>query len=202
MIASTAYISPQTTMGQDCQIGEYVCLLGKCVLGNNVTIEPFTIIRDSCIGDNTIITSSDITECTIGQNNHIGPYARLRPHTKTMQNVKIGNFVEIKNSTLEDGVKVNHLAYVGDAYIEKYCNIGCGVIFANYNGKEKNISHVGKHCFIGSNCNVIAPVTLAKNTYICAGTTITHDTNPNDFVIGRSYTTTKPNLAKKYWEET
>ena len=201
MIAKTAYISPQTTLGEHCNIGEYVCLLGTCIIGKNVTIEPFSMIRDSVIGDNSTIISSDITSANIGAHNTVGPYARIRPHTITKDHVKIGNFVEIKNSTLASGVKVSHLAYVGDATIGKNTNIGCGVIFANYNGKEKHKTVVGDHCFIGSNANIIAPVTLANHTYICAGTTVTDNSKEHDFVIGRSRATTKSNYAQKYWEE-
>ena len=114
------------------------------------------------------------------------------------EKAKIGNFVEIKNAKIGEGSKVSHLAYVGDADIGKNCNIGCGAIFVNYNGNTKNRSIVGDDCFIGSNCNIIAPVEIKKGSYICAGTTNTINTNEYDFVIGRSRETVKPERAKKY----
>ena len=126
----------------------------------------------------------------------VGPYARLRPNSKLDDNVRVGNFCEIKNSSVGCGSKVSHLAYVGDATIGKNCNIGCGVIFANYNGRIKSKTFVDDNCFVGSNCNLIAPVVLAKNTYVCAGTTVTDSTAENDFVIGRARPTIKPNKPR------
>ena len=117
------------------------------------------------------------------------------------EKVKVGNFVEIKNATIGNGSKVSHLAYVGDAKIGKNCNIGCGAIFVNYNGKIKQVSVVGDDCFIGSNCNVIAPVKIEDKSYICAGTTITEDVNSGDFVIGRVRQVVKENRAKDYLKE-
>ena len=105
---------------------------------------------------------------------------------------------EIKNATIGKGTAASHLAYVGDADIGQYCNIGCGAIFVNYNGKDKNRTIVEDNCFIGSNCNVVAPVHIKKGSYICAGTTITIDTNEDDFVIGRSRETVKANRAHLY----
>ena len=108
---------------------------------------------------------------------------------------------EIKNAVIGKGSKVNHLAYVGDAEIGENCNIGCGAIFVNYNGKIKQKSIVKDNCFIGSNCNIIAPVVIEDNSYICAGTTVTKDVKNGDFVIGRVRQEVKENLAKKYLKE-
>ena len=110
----------------------------------------------------------------------------------------IGNFVEIKNSTLGEGTKACHLAYVGDADIGKNVNIGCGAIFVNYNGRTKSRSKVGDNCFIGSNANVIAPVEIEDNSYVCAGTTVTEKVNSDDFVIGRVRQEVKKNRAHDY----
>ena len=129
---------------------------------------------------------------------HIGPFSRLRPKSNIGQDCKIGNFVEVKNSNIGKSTKASHLAYIGDADIGEDCNIGCGAIFVNYNGKEKNRSIVGNNCFIGSNVNVIAPVNIANESYVCAGTTITVDTKEKDFVIGRCRETIKPNYVDKY----
>ena len=105
---------------------------------------------------------------------------------------------EVKNSIIEKNTKANHHAYIGDAQIGKNCNIGCGAIFVNYNGKIKQKIKVGNNCFIGSNCNIVAPVQIEDNCYICAGSTVTKNTNAYDFVIARSRETIKQNYAKKY----
>lgn len=186
------------------------------VIGNNVTIyennriEGTTIIEDGCVllPNNHIINCKIASNCRIEQSNidgakidsetNIGPYSRIRPNSIIGKNVKIGNFVEIKNSTIGDGSKASHLAYIGDAEISKNCNIGCGAIFVNYNGKAKNKIVVGENSFVGSNCNLIAPLTIAENCYICAGTTVTKDTLAEDFVIGRVKQEIKPKLANKY----
>ena len=106
--------------------------------------------------------------------------------------------MEIKNSKVGKGTKIAHLTYVGDAEIGENCNIGCGVIFVNYNGKEKNKIKIGNNVFVGSNCNLIAPLNIGDNVYICAGTTVTKDLAEGDFVIGRVREETKPNRAYKY----
>jgi bifunctional UDP-N-acetylglucosamine pyrophosphorylase/glucosamine-1-phosphate N-acetyltransferase len=157
-------------------------------IGNNCTL------KNVIIGSGTYITDSYIEDSLIGKHCKIGPFSRIRPNSNIGDNCKIGNFVEIKNSQLGEGVKAGHLAYIGDAIIGDETNIGCGVIFANYNGVNKNISIVGKNCFIGSNVNIIAPVKIKDNTYVCAGTTITENTEEGDFVIGR----VKAESKKKY----
>ena len=113
------------------------------------------------------------------------PFAHIRPNCIFGDNVKIGAFVEVKNSFIGNGTKVPHLSYVGDAEIGENVNIGCGVVFANYNGQIKQKSKIGNNVFVGCNVNIVAPVTIADDTYICAGTTVTNDTNVGDFVIGR-----------------
>ena len=158
----------------------------NCVfVGNDIEIGNNCTIIDTIVYGNTKITDSYIEETKIGNSCKIGPYSRIRPQSIIGDNCKIGNFVEIKNSELKANVKVSHLAYIGDAMIGENTNIGCGVVFANYNGKVKSISVVGDNCFIGSNCNLIAPIKLADYSYVCAGTTITENTSEGDFVIGR-----------------
>ena len=180
------------------QIYPNVILLGRVKIGKNTVVLPGSVIENSTIGDNCQIKSSYIENSTIKNNITIGPFAHIRPDSEVNSNCKIGNFVEVKNSTLGENTKASHLAYIGDAIVGKNCNIGCGAIFVNYNGKEKQKSIVGDNCFIGSNANIIAPVKLANNTYICAGTTVTTNSNPNDFIIGRARETIKPGLAEKY----
>ncbi len=170
------------------------------VIGNNVTIyennriEGNTVIKDNCI----LYPNNYIVDSVVEKGCSIGPFARLRPNSSIGENAKIGNFVEIKNSSIGKNTKISHLAYVGDAQIGENCNVGCGAIFVNYNGKTKSKTIVKNNCFIGSNCNIIAPVVIEKNSYICAGTTLTKNTRNDDFVIGRTRETFKNNLAHKY----
>lgn len=147
------------------------------------------------------VKKSVIEQSFVDEGSSIGPYSHLRPNAKIGKNCKIGNFCEIKNSTIGDGTKISHLAYVGDAEIGKNCNIGCGVIFANYNGRQKNKIIVGDNVFIGSNCNLIAPLNIESDVYICAGTTVTQNLKSGDFVIGRNYQVVKSGRAYTYLKD-
>lgn len=168
------------------------------IIDETAKIDELSKITDSKIGANVEVLSSVIEESFVDDGTKIGPFAHLRPNSKIGKNCRIGNFCEIKNSTVGDGTKVSHLAYVGDAEIGKNCNIGCGVIFVNYNGKTKQKIIIGNNVFVGSNCNLIAPLKIEDNVYICAGTTVTNNLTENDFVIGRNRETIKPNRASKY----
>ena len=192
------YIDTKVKLGKNVTIYPNNQLFGNCEIGDNVTLLPNNCIFNSKIGSGCSISCSHLEECSIGKNVSIGPYARIRPKSSIGNNCKIGNFVEIKNSSLGNGTKASHLSYIGDSSIGDNCNIGCGAIFVNYDGKTKHKTTVGNNCFIGSNCNIIAPVKISNNTYICAGTTITENSNEYDFVIGRVKPTTKPNRAKEY----
>jgi bifunctional UDP-N-acetylglucosamine pyrophosphorylase/glucosamine-1-phosphate N-acetyltransferase len=161
-------------------------------IGADIVIENNCTLKNCIVADKTTITDSYLENSLIGKNCSIGPFARMRGTNNVADNCKIGNFVELKNSQLGFGVKVAHLSYIGDAIIGDRTNIGCGVVFANYNGITKNISIVGKDCFIGSNVNIVAPVNIANNTFVCAGTTITEDTADGSFMIGRVKAEEKP----------
>lgn len=184
-ISKKCVIDKSVVLGDNIKISSNVYIYGKTVLKSGVVILPNSEISDSIIGENTVIKHSVISESKIGKNNHIGPFANIRPHTETGENVKIGSFVETKNCTIGSGSKANHLAYIGDATLGKNINVGCGVIFVNYNGKIKQHSFVEDEAFIGSNCNIIAPVKIGRKAYICAGTTVTKDVPEGSFVIGR-----------------
>jgi len=191
-------IDKSVKIGKNVVIHSNNVIKGNTVIEDNVILKENNYICDSIIGDGSIIEYSHISGAKVGREALIGPFSRIRPNTIIGDKCKIGNFVEIKNSTIGSSTKASHLAYIGDSNIGENCNIGCGVIFVNYNGKEKKRSIVGDNCFIGSNVNVIAPVKIANDSYVCAGTTITIDTNPFDFVIGRVRETVKPNYSKKY----
>ena len=194
-------IDKSVVIGNNVTIHPNNIIKGNTIIEDNVVLLPNNYIVDGIIHEGAVVEYSYIENSEVGEGSHVGPYSRLRPHAVVGKNCKVGNFVEIKNSTLGDGSKASHLAYIGDADVGKDCNIGCGVIFVNYNGKAKNRSVVGNNCFIGSNVNVIAPVNIADDSYVCAGTTITIDTEPKDFVIGRVRETIKHNYSDKYKKE-
>ena len=143
------------------------------------------------------ISQSTILESSIGDETSIGPFAYIRPGTEVGKKVKIGDFVELKNSTIGDKTKIPHLTYIGDATIGRNTNIGCGVITVNYNGKVKNRTVVGNNAFVGCNVNLIAPVEVKDNSYIAAGSTITDDVPEYSLAIARERQVIKDNWVKK-----
>ena len=169
----------------------------NCVIGEGVKVED-ACLKNCYIKKNCVILRSEVEGCEAGEGVFVGPFARIRPECVLGDGVKIGNFVEIKNSKLGDRTKVNHLAYVGDAEIGEGCNIGAGVVFVNYDGKKKHKTFVGSGCFIGSNSNLIAPLKIADKTFIACGTTVTEDSKQYDFIIGRSRAEIKPGMAERY----
>ncbi len=194
----STYIDSNVVIGENVTIYPNNYILGNTIIGDNCTIMPFNIVTDSKIGNNVKLTFSQIENSEVKDNVTIGPFAHLRPNSIINSNCKIGNFVEVKNASLGNGTKASHLSYIGDAEVGSNCNIGCGAIFVNYNGKQKQKIKVGNNCFIGSNANIIAPVNISDNTYLCAGSTLTIDTNKNDFIVARARETVKPNRADKY----
>ncbi len=183
---NTTYISPEAIIAEDVVIYPNNNIIGNTIIGSGTTIMPNCIITDSIIGENTKVTATVMEEARVGDNTTIGPFAYLRKGACVGNNCRVGDFVEIKNAILGDYSKASHLAYMGDVTIGEKCNVGCGVIFVNYDGKKKHRSTVEDNCFIGSNCNIIAPVTLREGSYIAAGTTVTDETPSDSFVIGRS----------------
>ncbi len=192
------FISKEAKIDGGVTIFPNVQIIGKCEIKKGTVVHSGSVIKDSKIGENCEIKSSYIDDSLVENDVKIGPFANIRPGSVIQSRCKIGNFVEIKNSTLKEGTKASHLAYIGDAEVGKNCNIGCGAIFVNYSGKTKSKIVVEDNCFIGSNCNLIAPVFVAKNSYICAGSTLTKSTKENDFVIARAREIIKPGRAKNY----
>ena len=192
------YIDDSVVIGNNVTIDVNNIIKGNTVIGDGVVLGPGNYINNSHICEGAHVEFSYIEESVVGAHSSVGPQSRLRPNSKIGEHCKIGNFVEIKNATIGNRTKASHLAYVGDADVGEDCNIGCGAIFVNYNGKEKKRSVIGDHCFIGSNVNVVAPVKVANYTYVCAGSTITIDTHPGDFVIARSRETIKEYYSLNY----
>lgn len=195
---NTTYISPEAQIAEDVVIYPNNNIIGNTVIGKGTVIMPNCIITDSIIGENAKVTAAVMEEARVGDNTTVGPFSYLRKGACIGNHCRIGDFVEIKNSVIGDYTKASHLAYVGDVTIGERCNVGCGVIFVNYDGKKKHRSTVEDNCFIGSNCNIIAPVTLRENSYIAAGTTVTDETPNDSFVIGRSRQIVKESKTSRY----
>lgn len=175
------------SLGQDIEIDINVILEGKNSIGSNVKIGANTQIKNSIIGDYVeILANCVIEDAVIGQGSRIGPYARLRPDSVLADDVHIGNFVEIKKSTVAAGSKINHLSYIGDATVGSKVNIGAGTITCNYDGVNKFRTTIEDGAFIGSNSQLVAPVTIGKNATIGAGSTITKDSPENQLTLSRA----------------
>jgi bifunctional UDP-N-acetylglucosamine pyrophosphorylase/glucosamine-1-phosphate N-acetyltransferase len=175
------------SLGQDIEIDINVILEGKNSIGSHVRIGANSQIKNAIIGDHVEILSNCIIEdAVIGQGSRIGPYARLRPESVLANDVHIGNFVEIKKSTVATGSKINHLSYIGDATVGSGVNIGAGTITCNYDGVNKFRTIIEDGAFIGSNSQLVAPITIGKNATIGAGSTITKDSPENQLTLGRA----------------
>lgn len=192
MLKGVTLIDPERTyIEYGAKIEEDVCIYPGSYIDKNSHIKKGAKIIDSkifnsSVGENVKITDSYIEESIIEENTTVGPNAHLRPNSHVGKNCKVGNFVEIKNSNIGDGTKMSHLAYIGDADVGKNVNIGCGVIFVNYDGKKKYRSKVSDNAFIGSNSNLVAPVNVHEYGYIAAGSTITKDVQKGQLSVERS----------------
>ena len=174
--------------------------LGKVKVGKNCRIIG-SVIEDCEIGDNVCITNSVVEKSKIKNNVSIGPFAHLRGGCEICEDVRVGNFVEIKNSIIGARTKVAHLAYIGDAELGEDVNVGCGVIFANYDGKNKYVTKVGNRVFIGSNSNLVAPLFIEDDVFIACGTTVTNNLAKDDFCIGRVRNEIKKSVENPYSEK-
>ncbi len=177
----TIYFSKDTKIGKNVTIEPYVVIGSKVKIGNNVTIKSF----------------SHLENCKIENKVEIGPYARIRPGTTLKEGSKIGNFVEIKKSTLGKKSKVNHLTYIGDTLIGKSVNVGAGTITCNYDGIKKNKTKIKDNVFIGSNSSLVAPITLAENSIVGAGSVITRNVSKKSLALTRSQQLEVKNYKRK-----
>jgi len=184
--------------GKDCSVDVNVVFEGENELGENVLISPNCIIKNAKIGDHAEIKANSIIENSIiGSHTTVGPFARVRPETKVGNYAKIGNFVEVKKSTIGDKSKVPHLSYVGDSSIGQDVNISAGVITCNYDGVNKNQTIIEDGAFIGSDTQLIAPITVGENATIGAGSTITQDVPSDKLTLSRTKQTTVSNWKRK-----
>lgn len=183
--------------GQDVFIDVNVVFEGDCQIGNNVTIEAGCLIKSTTIGDNTHLKPYCVLDSvTIGAGVTVGPFAHLRPDTLLADHSKVGNFVEIKKSTIGVGSKINHLSYIGDATIGAAVNVGAGTITCNYDGVNKSATIIKNHAFIGSNSSLVAPVTIGDSAVIAAGSVITSDVDAHALALGRARQIQKPDFQR------
>lgn len=181
-----AYIDEGVRIGRGTTIYPCAVIEGDVTIGENCVIGQNTRIKDSVIGDNTTIQNSVILESRVGSDTTVGPFAYLRPNSNVGSGCKVGDFVEIKNSTLGDGAKASHLTYIGDSDVGERVNLGCGVVFVNYDGSRKYRSVVEDGAFIGCNSNLVSPVHIGKNAYVAAGSTITKDVPEGALYVARA----------------
>lgn len=191
------YIEENVEIGKDTIIYPGTILEGNTKIGNNCVIGPNSRITDSIIEDGASINNSVLVESKVGKDTKVGPFAYLRPNSNIGNNVRIGDFVEIKNSNIGDGTKVSHLTYVGDSDIGEKVNFGCGTVTVNYDGVKKYRTVVGDNVFLGCNTNLVAPVKVNNGAYTAAGTTVTEDVPEDALVIGRVRQEIKEGWAKK-----
>ncbi|RAK16564.1 bifunctional UDP-N-acetylglucosamine pyrophosphorylase/glucosamine-1-phosphate N-acetyltransferase [Anoxybacillus vitaminiphilus] len=191
------YISADVEIGRDTVIYPGTIIEGKTVIGENCVIGPNSEIKNCVIGDRTTIRHSVAHDSEIGNDVTIGPFAHIRPLSKISDDVRIGNFVEVKKSTFGKGSKASHLSYIGDAEVGADVNIGCGSITVNYDGKHKHLTKIEDGAFIGCNTNLIAPVTIGKGAYVAAGSTITEDVPGNALSIARARQVNKENYVER-----
>ena len=194
---ANTYIESDVVIGQDTIVLPGTILKGRTVIGADCQIGPNSEI-DSCeVGNQTVIRQSAAYNSSIGSLVNIGPFAHIRPESAILDEVKIGNFVEIKKAVFGKGSKASHLSYIGDAEVGKDVNIGCGSITVNYDGKNKFLTKIEDGVFIGCNSNLVAPVTVGKGAYVAAGSTITKDVPSNALSIARSQQVNKENYVDK-----
>ena len=197
--SSSCYIEDEVEVGIGTVIYPGVHLAGKTKIGKNCVIENGVIVKDSQVSDEvTLLGHSYLEEAIVESHCSIGPMARIRPGSKIGEDCKIGNFVETKKVELSKGVKVSHLSYVGDAQIGENTNIGCGFITCNYDGANKHKTIIGRDSFVGSDCQMIAPITLGERVYIGSGSTINKDVPDGAFAIARQKQTTKLDMAQRF----
>ena len=192
------YIDPNCIIGENVVLCSGVKILKNSKINNGCELGVNSVVINSILEAGVKVVSSFVEDCLVGGNTTIGPFANLKKGSKIGANCRIGNFVEIKNSNVGDSVKIAHLTYVGDADVGNNCNIGCGVVFCNYDGEQKRRSVVEENVFIGSNVNIIAPVKIEKNVYIAAGSTINKDVESGQLAVARARQINKDNFDNPY----
>ena len=184
---ATTRLGPRVRLEPDAVLHPFVCLEGETLVGEGAEVLPFTRIVNSTLAAGSVVgPHCELDGARIGARSRVGPFARLRPGSVLGEDVKVGNFVETKNTVLHDGVKAQHLAYLGDADVGARSNIGAGVITCNYDGSKKYRTEIGEGVFVGSDAQLVAPVTIGRGAYVGAGATITEDVPEGALALSRA----------------
>ena len=191
------FSDPTVRVGKGTVILPGTILRGKTTIGADCEIGPNSMIQDCVIGDGVTVNASQLNESTVADRTKVGPFAYVRPHCHVGADVKVGDFVELKNSTIGDGTKISHLTYVGDSDVGDHVNFGCGTVTVNYDGTAKYRTTIGDHAFIGCNTNLVGPVKIGDRAYTAAGSTVTEDVPADSLCIARSPQTIKVQWAAK-----
>ena len=183
---SSTYIGLEVKIGMDTIVYPGTILEGKTVIGEDCVIYQNSRLSNAVIGNGVKIENSVILDSKVGDNTSVGPFAYIRPESSIGNNVKIGDFVEIKKAVIGNNTKVSHLTYIGDAEVGEKCNFGCGTVVVNYDGQKKHKTIIGDNAFIGCNTNLVSPVEVEQNSYIAAGSTITDKVTEGSLAIARA----------------
>lgn len=198
------YIDPRVKIAAGTTVLPGTILRGASVIGRNCTIGPNSVVNNCTVGDETEVNASQINDSTVGTHTTVGPFAYVRPNSTIGDRVKVGDFVEVKNSVIGNGTKISHLTYVGDSDVGERINFGCGTVTTNYDGNKKYRCTIGDGAFIGCNTNLVAPVKVGAGSYIAAGSTITEEVPEDSLAIARTKQAVRLGWAKKrraLWEQ-
>lgn len=182
----SCYVEENVKIGKGTVVEQNVMLQGNTVIGENCVIGMGSKLVDTEVGDGSELLSVVSVSAKLGKNVLAGPFAYIRPDSVIADNVKVGDFVEVKNAVIDEGTKIAHLTYVGDSDVGKNVNFGCGTVTVNYDGKKKARCKIGDNCFIGCNTNLVAPVELKAGAYTAAGSTITEEVPEKALAIARA----------------
>lgn len=182
----SVYIEDGVEIGNDTEICQNVTIKSGTKIGSDCVIGSESMLDRAVIHDSVDVLSSVILESEVDEGTHVGPFAYIRPNCHVGKEVKVGDFVELKNSNIDDGTKISHLTYIGDSDVGKRVNFGCGTVTCNYDGKKKYRTTIGDDCFVGCNTNFVSPINVGDGVYIAAGSTITEDIPENSLSIARA----------------
>lgn len=197
-IRDGARIEDGVQIGADSVVESFAVLRGKTRVGRGATVDVGSVLTNADVGDGVALKPySVVTDSVVRARAQIGPFSHLRPESDVGEEAHIGNFVETKNTKLDRGAKANHLAYLGDGFVGEGANVGAGTIFCNYDGFQKHITRIGKGAFIGSDSQLVAPVTIGDGAYVGTGTTVTKDVPANALAIGRAKQENKEGYAAR-----
>lgn len=192
------YVDPTVTVGRGSVLMPGTILRGRTSVGEECTIGPNTLLENTSVGDGSAVNASQLYDAKVGRGAKIGPFCYVRPGSEIGDDVKLGDFVEIKNSKIGSGTKVAHLTYVGDSDVGRNVNFGCGTVTVNYDRAKKHRTTIEDDAFIGCNTNLVAPVTVGRGAYTAAGSTITDDVPAQALAVARARQTNKRDWAAKH----